>query len=85
MKRRRHTPEPVIRKLREADQLLAEGKGRRRGRAASRDLAPDVSPVAEPVRGMKRDDAKKLKELERENARLKKLSRMSSAGRNKGR
>jgi putative transposase len=26
MKRRRHTPEQVIRKLREADRLLAEGK-----------------------------------------------------------
>ena len=26
MKRRRHTPEQVIRKLREADRMLAEGK-----------------------------------------------------------
>ena len=26
MKRRRHTPEQIIRKLREADRLLAEGK-----------------------------------------------------------
>ncbi len=26
MKRRRHTPEQVIRKLREADKLLGEGK-----------------------------------------------------------
>ena len=26
MKRRRHTPEQVVRKLREADRLLAEGK-----------------------------------------------------------
>ena len=26
MKRKRHTPEPIIRKLREADGLLAEGK-----------------------------------------------------------
>ncbi len=27
MKRTRHTPEQVIRKLREADRMLAEGKG----------------------------------------------------------
>jgi hypothetical protein len=26
MKRRRHTPEQIVRKLREADQLLAEGR-----------------------------------------------------------
>jgi hypothetical protein len=26
MKRRRHTPEQIIRKLREADRLLAEGR-----------------------------------------------------------
>ena len=26
MKRRRHTPDPVVRKLREADRLLGEGK-----------------------------------------------------------
>jgi hypothetical protein len=26
MKRRRHTPEQIVRKLREADRLLAEGK-----------------------------------------------------------
>jgi hypothetical protein len=32
MKRRRHTPEQVIRKLREADRLLAEGQDDRRGR-----------------------------------------------------
>jgi hypothetical protein len=27
VKRRRHTPEQIIRKLREADRLLAEGRG----------------------------------------------------------
>jgi len=34
MKRRRHTPEQVIRKLREADRMLGEGKAipRSRGR-----------------------------------------------------
>jgi putative transposase len=73
MKRRRHTPEQVVRKLRTADALLAEGK--------------DVAEVARQLEvseqtyhrwrnqygGMKADDAKRLKELERENSRLKKL------------
>ena len=33
MKRRRHTPEQVIRKLREAERLIGEGKDRRRRRS----------------------------------------------------
>jgi transposase-like protein len=71
MKRRRHTPEQVIRKLREADRLLGEGK-----------TIPEVARTLEVSEntyhrwrnqygGMKADDAKRLKELERENARLK--------------
>ncbi len=71
LKRRRHTPEQVIRKLREADKLLGEGK-----------TVPEVARVLEVSEntyhrwrnqygGMKADDAKRLKELERENARLK--------------
>jgi transposase-like protein len=73
MKRRRHTPEQIVRKLRTADALLAEGK--------------DVAEVARQLEiseqtyhrwrnqygGMKADDARRLKELERENSRLKKL------------
>src|SRR5215217_2121457 len=71
MKRRRHTPEQVIRKLREADRLLGEGKS-----------IPEVARALEVSEntyhrwqrqfgGMKADDAKRLRELERENARLK--------------
>ena len=53
MKRRRHTPEQVIRKLREADRLLAEGKDVDE-LARYLEVSPqNVSPVAEPVR---RDD-----------------------------
>ncbi len=73
MSRRRHTPEQVVRKLREADRLLSEGSE-----------LPEVLKhleIAEATYhrwrnqfgGMKADDAKKLKELERENGRLKKL------------
>ncbi len=73
MKRRRHTPEQVIRKLREADRMLGEGK-----------TVPDVARELEisentyhrwrnQYGGMKADDAKRLKELERENQRLKRI------------
>ena len=73
MKRRRHTPEQIIRKLREADRLLAEGHA-----------VPEVAKQLEiseatyhrwraQYGGLKADDAKRLKELTNENARLKRL------------
>jgi transposase-like protein len=73
VRRRRHTPEQVIRKLREAERLLGEGK-----------TIPEVAKalgVSENTYhrwrnqygGMKADDAKRLKELERENATLKRI------------
>lgn len=73
MARRRHSPGQVIRKLREGEKLLSEG----------RDLAEvckhlEISEQSwhrwrNQYGGMKADEAKRLKELERENARLKKL------------
>lgn len=73
MARRRHTPEQIVRKLREADRLLNEGK----------DLAEVARhlEVSEPTYhrwraqygGMKADDAKRLRELERENRELKQI------------
>jgi putative transposase len=73
VKRRRHTPDQVIRKLREADKLLGEGKT-----LADVCRALEVSEQTfhrwrAQYGGMKADDAKRLKDLERENARLKKL------------
>jgi len=73
MARRRHTPEQIIRKLREADRLLGEG-------AEIADVARHLE-VSEATYqrwrnqfgGMKADDAKRLKELERENSRLKRI------------
>jgi putative transposase len=73
MARRRHTPEQIVRKLNEADRMLNEGA--------------DVAAVARHLQvseqtyhrwraqygGMKAEDAKRLKELERENAQLKRL------------
>ena len=72
-KRRRHTPDQIIRKLAEGHKQLAAGK--------------DLDEVCRHLEiaqsrwhrwlaqygGMKSSDAKRLKELEAENARLKKL------------
>ncbi len=73
MKRRRHTPEQVIRKLREAERLLAEGKTTVE---VARHLEISENTYhrwRNQFGGMKADDAKRLKELERENATLKRI------------
>ena len=71
MKRRKHTPEQIVRKLREAERMLGEGI--------------ELAEVAKQLEvseatfhrwrhlygGMKAEDAKRLRELERENTRLK--------------
>jgi putative transposase len=73
MKRRRHTPEQVVRKLRQAERMLGEGKS-----------IPEVAKELEVSEntfhrwraeygGMKADDVKRLKELERENSQLKRI------------
>ena len=73
MKGRRHTPEQIVRKLREADRMLGEGSE-----------VPEVAKALEVSEatyhrwrtrygGMKADDVKRLKELEIENARLKRI------------
>ncbi len=73
MKRKRHTPEQIIRKLREADGLLAEGKT-----IAEIGQRLEISEQTfhrwrNQYGGMKGDDMKHLKELQIENRRLKKL------------
>ncbi len=73
MKRSRHTPEQVIRKLRDAEKLLAEGKTT--GEVA-RELGVSEATLhrwRNQYGGMKADDVKRLKELERENQRLKRI------------
>ena len=71
--RKKHTPEQVVRKLATADRMLNEGK--------------DVADVCRELQvseqtyyrwrnqfgGMNADNAKRLKDLERENATLKRL------------
>jgi putative transposase len=73
MKRQRHTPEQAVRKVREGERLLNAGK----------DLAEVLRhlEIAESTwnrwrnqyGGMKADEAKRLRELEKENRRLKKI------------
>ena len=73
MKRTRHTPEQVIRKLREADRMLAEQKG---VAEIARELGVSENTYhrwRNQYGGMKADDVKRLRELERENQRLKRI------------
>jgi putative transposase len=73
MSRRRHTPDQIIRKLAEGHKLLAAGTELD---AVCRHLEIAESTWHRWVAqygGMKASDAKRLKELEVENARLKRL------------
>lgn len=73
MARRRHTPEQIIRKLREADRLLAEG-AEIAGVARHLEVSEQTyHRWRNQYGGMKADDAKRLRELERENAALKRI------------
>ena len=71
VKRRRHTPAQIIRKLREAERMLGEGKTIPE---AAKELGISEQTYhrwRNQYGGMKADDAKRLKELERENRELK--------------
>ena len=73
MKRKRHTPEQIVRKLREGDRMLNESKDLVE---VLRHLEVSESSWARwraQYGGMKADEAKRLRELERENTRLKKI------------
>ena len=72
-RRRRHTPEQIVKKLRDAEAILNSGK----------DLAAVLQALGvsestydrwlKQYGGMKSEEAKRLKELEDENQRLKRL------------
>ncbi len=73
MKKRRHSPEQIIRKLAEGDKLLNQGQT---VEEVSRHLEITESTWHRwktQYGGMKADDAKRLKELEKENQRLKRI------------
>lgn len=72
-RRKRHSPEQIVRKLRDADAMLNAGK----------DLATVLQSLEisegtyhrwrNQYGGMKAEEARRLKELEQENSRLKRL------------
>ncbi len=73
MGRKRHTPEQIIRKLREAEVALAQGQ-------TTVEVARKLSITEQTYYrwrkefgGVRLDRAKRLKDLEKENSRLKKL------------
>ena len=73
MKRKKHTPDQIIRKLREAEALFSEGKGL--GEVCQRLAVSEATfhRWRNQYGGTKGVEAKRLKELETENGRLKKL------------
>jgi len=73
VKRRRHTPEQIIRKLREAERLVGEGKTIPEAAKAIEVSEQTYHRWRNQYGGMKANDAKRLKELERENVQLKRI------------
>jgi transposase-like protein len=73
MARRRHTPEQIVRKLREADRLLNEGQGVAEVTRQLQVSEQTYHRWRNQYGGMKADDVRRLKELEIENRRLKEI------------
>ena len=73
MKRTRHTPEQVIDKLREADAMLSSGRPMAQVLQHLGVSEQTFHRRRNHYGGMKSEEAKRLKQLEVENARLKRL------------
>jgi len=73
MKRIRHSPEQIIRKLREADAELASGRSVAEVCKGLGVAEATYHRWRNQYGGMKADEMKRLKDLEKENARLKAL------------
>ena len=73
MKGKKHRPEQIIKKLREADTLLAADKTIGQVCQALEVSEQTYHRWRTQFGGMKAEEAKRLKELEEENKRLKKL------------
>ena len=71
--RRRHSAEQVVKKLRDADAMLAAGKSVGEVLQALEVSEATLSRWRTQYGGMKSEEAKRLKQLEEENNRLKKL------------
>ena len=73
MKRKRHTPEEIIKKLREAATLLAGGQGVEEVCRKLEVSPPTYHRWRQEYGGAKEEAMKRLKALEKENTQLKKL------------
>ncbi len=72
-KRKRHSPEQIVKKLRDADALLAAGKSVGEDLQSLAVSEATLSRWRAQYGGMKSEEAKRLKTLEDENNRLKKI------------
>jgi putative transposase len=72
-KRKRHSPEQVVKKLRDADAMLAAGKSIGEVLQMLEVSEATLSRWRSQYGGMKSEEAKRLKMLEEENNRLKKI------------
>ena len=73
MKRTHHKPEQIIRKLKTAVQLIAQGKTVAEVCRVLEVSQPTYHRWRQLYGGMHAEEAKRLTQLEKENARLKKL------------
>ena len=73
MKGKKHSPEQIIKKLREADTMIATGKTIGQVVQSLEISEQTFHRWRNQFGGMKAEEAKRLKELEEENRRLKKL------------
>ncbi len=73
MARRRHTAEEIIHKLREAEVALSQGKKVTQACKQLEVTEQTYYRWRKEYGGLRMDQAKRLRELERENARLKRL------------
>ena len=72
-KRKRHSPEQIVKKLRDADAMLAAGKSVGEVLQSLEVSEATLSRWRSQYGGMKSEEAKRLKTLEEENSRLKKI------------
>lgn len=72
-RRRRHNPRQIVEKLQEADRLLNAGQSLGQVLQALEVSEATYHRWRNQFGGMKSSEARRLKELEQENARLKKL------------
>ena len=72
-RRQRHSPEQIVRKIQEADRILAEGGDVAAVLKALNVTEPTYYRWRNQFGGLKAEDAKELKRLEKQNLQLGKL------------